>query len=139
MAPRFWIVCGAVWAALGVGLGAFGAHGLEDYFQEHPEDQEIYRTADRYQMYHALGVILAGLVASVSAGSRWALWSGGLLLVGNLIFSGCLYAIVLTDIRILGAIVPIGGTAMIVGWLTLAVAGWHVIGPNQQTEATEDS
>lgn len=126
LAQRY-IVIGAVLGALGVAAGAFGAHGLEnpktqEYWALTARDLATYETAARYQMYHAPAIVLAGLLALHSTKPRAALWAGGLFTFGVLIFSGLLYALVFSHVKILGMIVPIGGTALIVGWIMLAVA-----------------
>lgn len=125
MSPRTWIVIGAVFAALAVGSGAFGAHGLKERLERSakPDAKEIYETAARYQMYHALALVLVGLM-SLHGSARALDVAGVCFVVGILIFSGLLYALALGGPRILGAIVPIGGTAFIVGWLALAIAAW---------------
>lgn len=127
---RHWIFLGAVLAAAGVGLGAFGAHGLEGLLADrHSGDPELlnrrmgnWSTAALYQMHHAIGLILVGVV-SLFRSSKWLTAAGWCFLVGILVFSGMLYALVLTELRFLGAIVPIGGVAFIVGWASLAVGG----------------
>lgn len=134
MKPSDWIVCGAVVSGLAVAAGAFGAHGLKTYLvRENMSDQEkadvehrleIHETAARYQMYHGFALIAAGLVASrvASPAATLAGWSFSL---GIVVFCGCLYGLVLGGPRILGAVVPIGGVAFIIGWLALAVAAWQ--------------
>ena len=81
-------------------------------------------TAVRYQMYHALGLIALGMLMT-SKRSRWFAAAGWLFLAGVAIFSGLLYALVFSGPKILGAIVPIGGLAMILGWLALAAGAWR--------------
>lgn len=134
---RSWIVVGALLAALSVVLGAFAAHGLEGRLSSlYPQETRLiagfevpasfkyaqdFTTAARYQMYHALGLIVLGLVAgSEPRRSHWlAAWS---FVIGITLFSGSLYLLVLTGQRWLGAITPIGGMAMIVGWVFFALA-----------------
>ena len=125
MNPRTWIIAGAMFGALGVGAGAFGAHALKEKFKS-PEAIErdlgnTYEIAVRYQMYHALALVLVGLVGLHSA-SVWVNAAGGCFAGGILIFCGLLYIYSLGGPKILGAIVPIGGTAMIIGWVLLAIA-----------------
>lgn len=131
MKPQYWIAIGAVVGALGVTFGAFGAHGLPEYLagqgvssEELPRRMANFETAARYQMYHALAIVLVGLLARGSSDTSWSV-AGWSFLIGVLIFSGCLFALVLTGVKVLGAIVPIGGVAFIVGWLALAWAGWR--------------
>ena len=118
---RWFGVLGAIFGALGVGLGAFGAHGLRERVDAH--GLEVWRTASSYQMWHALALLaVAWLIAN--APSSAARVSGIAFTVGVLIFSGSLYTLVLTGQRWLGAITPIGGLALIIGWVSLAVALW---------------
>ncbi len=115
------IAIGALNAALAVAAGAFGAHGLRERLE--PRALEIFETAARYQMYHALAMILAGLL--VARGIAGATTAGWLFLAGIAIFSGSLYALSLTDVKLLGAITPLGGVAFLAGWLWLAYAAWR--------------
>ncbi len=116
---RFFAVAGALAAMTGVILGAFGAHGLRGRLT--PADLEIFETGVRYHMYHALG-----LFAVAWAVTRWpsgaTTLAGWSMIVGIAIFSGSLYLLVLTGQRWLGAITPLGGVALIVGWGALAWA-----------------
>lgn len=114
------IAIGALNAALAVAAGAFGAHGLRERLE--PRALEIFETAARYQMYHALAIILAGLLAARVPGATTAGW---LFLAGIAIFSGSLYALSLTDVKVLGAITPLGGVAFLAGWLWLAYSAWR--------------
>ena len=113
---------GSILAALGVGLGAFGAHSLKTVVG--PELLAVFETGVRYQMYQALG-----LLALAWAISRWperrlslAAW---MLLAGPAVFSGSLYLLVLTGARWFGAITPFGGALLIAGWLFVA---WRLVG-----------
>ncbi|HEY1603956.1 MAG TPA: DUF423 domain-containing protein [Pirellulales bacterium] len=121
MSPRTWIILGAIFGALAVGTGAFGAHGLKDRLAASGRG-EVYETAARYQMYHALALVLVGLLALHSS-SVCLNVAGACFVAGILVFSGLLYALALGGPKILGAIVPLGGTAFIAGWVALAVAG----------------
>lgn len=112
----------AVLGAVTVALGAFGAHGLEGTVT--PARLETWRTGASYGLAHALAAALAGVWAGLRP-SGAALWAGRLLLVGAAVFSGSLYALVLLDLPVLGAVAPIGGVAMIGGWGALAVAAWR--------------
>jgi uncharacterized membrane protein YgdD (TMEM256/DUF423 family) len=84
----------------------------------------IFDTAVRYQMYHALGLIALGLLMTRQQ-SRWFTVTGWLFLAGVALFSGLLYGLVFSGPKILGAIVPIGGVAMIIGWVSLAAGAWR--------------
>lgn len=126
MKPSTWILCGAVLGFLGVALGAFGAHGLPEMLAglevpaaEIPGREKTFETAVRYHVYHALALVLVGLLANSRRCRGWTT-AGISFLFGVLIFSGCLYALVFTGVKVLGAIVPIGGVAFLVGWLAMA-------------------
>lgn len=119
MKHLFLLAAGAINAALAVGAGAFGAHGLRERLA--PRALEIFETGARYHMYHALGMLLCALAAA-SGGIAGARTAGWILQVGIVIFSGSLYLLALTDVKILGAITPIGGLAFLVGWVWLAVS-----------------
>ncbi len=119
---KTFLLIGAVFGALGVGLGAFGAHGLRSRLS--PEMLAVFETGVRYHMYHALAILLvAALMGRMDAGrllpaAGWA-FTGGILL-----FSGSLYVLALTGITVLGAITPLGGLAFLVGWALLIGAAW---------------
>jgi uncharacterized membrane protein YgdD (TMEM256/DUF423 family) len=119
---RFCIVAGCLLGGLAVAGGAFGAHGLKATLAASGQ-AENWETAFRYCMVHALALVATGLVAVAlrpAPGMTWA--AGWCFLAGTLIFSGCLAALALSGIKILGAIVPIGGVLLIVGWVLLAIA-----------------
>jgi uncharacterized membrane protein YgdD (TMEM256/DUF423 family) len=110
------IALGAILGGLGVAIGAFGAHALADRLTE--ARLATFETAARYQLIHALAIVAAALVG----GDRGHL-AGVLFAAGVLLFSGSLYALALTEVRVLGAIAPIGGACFIAGWAFLALAG----------------
>ena len=118
-----WSAIAAVFLALAVGMGAFGAHGLKARLDAYHLD--IYRTAVLYHFLHALGMLIVatlprtGTLSAESANS--VCW---LLAVGILIFSGSLYLLAVTGVTVLGAITPFGGVAFILGWLLLA---WKLV------------
>lgn len=129
MNAKTWLVLGACFGALAVGLGAFGAHGLPWYFDQLDRPDSLQRKAlenweiaARYHMYHALALLAVGALADRRR-MRLLDAAGIAFFGGILIFSGCLYALALTGTKILGAIVPIGGMLFIVGWILLALAG----------------
>ena len=116
------LVAGSVLGGVAVAAGAFGAHGLAARLAESGQAAN-WQTACSYCMYHALGLIAAGLVAGRSRPpARLAPAAGWCFFCGTLIFSGCLAALALSGIKILGAIVPVGGVLMIAGWTLLAAA-----------------
>jgi uncharacterized membrane protein YgdD (TMEM256/DUF423 family) len=118
MPPAVFILLGAVLAALAVGLGAIGAHALKA--QLSTEQLATYHTAVQYQMYHALGLLVVGLLG-LQQRSLWFEASGWAMLVGIVLFSGLLYAWLATGQRILVHFVPVGGVAFIIGWLLAAI------------------
>ena len=107
--------------ALAVLLGAFGAHALKNSLS--PEMLAVYKTGVEYQFYHALGLLLIGSIG-FHLDSKWLRRAGLLLAVGILLFSGSLYVIALTGIKVIGAITPIGGVSFVSGWVCLAIAVW---------------
>ncbi|EXX91673.1 membrane protein [Paenibacillus darwinianus] len=115
------IAFGAVYAALAVALGAFGAHALDGRLTA--KMLQTFETGVRYQMYHALGLLVVGVLAE-RAGGRRLVWAGRMLHAGIWLFSGSLYILSLTGVKVLGAITPLGGAAFIAGWLLVAAACW---------------
>ncbi|MEM6796770.1 MAG: DUF423 domain-containing protein [Acidobacteriota bacterium] len=115
VSARWAVAAGALLAAVAVAAGAFGAHGLEGRLEPRAIDQ--WETAFRYLMYAALGTVASGL-----CGARLA---GSLLIAGGLIFAGSVGAIALGAPSILGAVAPVGGLSMILGFVALAWAGWR--------------
>jgi len=105
-------------AAVGVGAGAFGAHALKDRLST--LDLAVYETAVRYWMYHALGICIAALVMS-RIENFYIKASAVLMIFGSTIFSGSLVALVLSQIRTLGMITPIGGVLLILSWLLIVI------------------
>ncbi|MBX5493246.1 MAG: DUF423 domain-containing protein [Chloroflexi bacterium] len=118
-------VLGALLAAAAVAAGAFGAHALRGRLA--PELLEVFETAARYQMYHALALLAAAWVVS-RAPSTAASLAGWLFVAGIVLFSGSLYLLSLTGVRWLGAVTPFGGAAFLAGWLLLAWALWQARG-----------
>lgn len=115
---RFGMV-GALSGFFAVLAGAFGAHALRAGLD--PAHLQIFETAARYQLIHALALVLVSLLPSRSDQSSLRL-SGGLFLGGTVLFSGSLYALALTGVPWLGAITPLGGGCFLLGWLALARA-----------------
>lgn len=114
-----WLAVGALTGAIGVLLGAFGAHALKSRVSEHL--LAVFEVGVRYQMYHALALLAVAWAAERYPGS-WTTLSGWLFLAGIVIFSGSLYLMTFTGARWLGAITPIGGLCFIVGWLSLVIS-----------------
>ena len=111
---KLFLQAGSLLALLGVALGAFGAHALEKMLETSGRTA-TFETAVKYQFYHAIGLILIG-VLSKEFTDKWLTYSGFAMLFGVLIFSGALYAICFTGIKAFGAVAPIGGSLLIVAW-----------------------
>lgn len=119
---RILIALGAISAFIGVGLGAFGAHGVRKRLS--PDMLAVFEIGVRYQLVHALALLAAGAAASrLSAGALTA--AGVLFVVGTVVFSGSLYVLALSGRKWLGAITPLGGLALLAGWASLA---WAALG-----------
>ena len=116
-----WLAVAAVLGGLAVAAGAFGAHALEGKLSEHY--MSVFQTAVQYQMFHALALLGVALIGMVRPDASWLVPTAWAFLVGVVLFSGSLYALVLSGVRVLGAITPIGGVAFLVGWGCLVVAG----------------
>jgi uncharacterized membrane protein YgdD (TMEM256/DUF423 family) len=115
---KLFLVLGAASMALAVALGAFGAHGLKQKLS--PEMLQVYKTGVEYHFYHALGLLVVGLLAK-NIQSGLLLWSGWSMVIGTILFSFSLYLLSVTGVKWLGAITPLGGTAFIVAWVLLAI------------------
>jgi uncharacterized membrane protein YgdD (TMEM256/DUF423 family) len=114
-----WTGTGALLLALAVGLGAFGAHGLRTRLDAY--SMSVYEKAVFYHFVHALGMLLVATLARTNAVSAAAETRvGWLLLIGIFVFSGSLYALAVSGLRVLGAITPLGGLAFIAAWLMLS-------------------
>jgi uncharacterized membrane protein YgdD (TMEM256/DUF423 family) len=119
---RLFLQAGSILGAIGVMVGAFGAHALKAMLTESGRF-DTFETGVRYQFYHAIALILVGILSKEFV-SKTINYAGYCFLVGVLIFSGSLYLICFTGINAFGAIAPIGGTLMVVGWLLLF---WSVL------------
>ena len=118
---QFFLAIAAIFGGLSVGVGAFGAHALKEKLTE--RSLEIFETGARYQMYHALALVLVSVLIDRTQFSQPALVAAGwTFMIGILIFSGSLYALSLTGIKVIGAVTPLGGAAFIAGWGALAIA-----------------
>jgi uncharacterized membrane protein YgdD (TMEM256/DUF423 family) len=114
------ILIGAILAMLGVMIGAFGAHALKSILEANGR-VDTFETAVKYHFYHAIGLLIIGLLSNLQP-SKWLSYAGNCLLVGVIIFSGSLYALCVSGVTFLGAITPIGGVCMIAGWFLVVVA-----------------
>jgi uncharacterized membrane protein YgdD (TMEM256/DUF423 family) len=118
---KTFLLIGAVAGFLGVAFGAFGAHGLRTRLT--PDMLAVFETAVRYQMYHALAILLVGLMMARMGGWLFSA-AGWAFTAGIVLFSGSLYVLALTGTSALGAITPFGGVAFLLGWGFLIVAGF---------------
>ncbi len=119
MSPKHWIFLGALLAGLAVAAGAFGAHGLKGKLTT--DELTTFETAVRYQMYHALALLLVGIGCRSNPRKCWQ-FAGAAFLLGILGFSGGLYVWLATYQKWLMMIVPLGGALFIAGWVTLAIS-----------------
>jgi uncharacterized membrane protein YgdD (TMEM256/DUF423 family) len=113
------LMSASIFLIFAVAIGAFGAHALKSQLSS--EMMQIYKTGVEYHFYHALGLLLTG-VLSVSMPSRLLKWSAFFLAAGIFLFSGSLYVLAITGIKWLGALTPLGGLSFIAGWVLLFVA-----------------
>jgi uncharacterized membrane protein YgdD (TMEM256/DUF423 family) len=120
---RIFLAIAAILAGLAVAAGAFASHALRDKLSDRA--LEIFETASRYQMYHALALLLVAVLL-IQMGSPSALLNtaGYAFLAGIVLFSGSLYALSLSGVKWLGAITPLGGVAFLIGWGCVAAAAW---------------
>ena len=118
---RLFLITGAISALLAVALGAFGSHGLEDRLTA--DLLAIYQTGNTYHVYHSFALLMVGFLALHLNGKLLAA-SGWCFVAGILFFSGSLYVLAVTGVRILGAITPIGGVFFIIGWALFAAASY---------------
>jgi len=116
---RIHATAGALSGLVAVAAGAFGAHALRGRLT--PDMLQVFETGARYQMYHALALLLAAYVCGVPPRPT-GVWAGRLFLTGTVLFSGSLYAVALTGISSFGAVTPLGGIAFLAGWICLALA-----------------
>ena len=116
---RTFLLIGSVLGFLGVVLGAFGAHALKSRLS--PEMLTVFETGVRYQMYHALALLVVAAAIGQLGAARLLVAAGSSFFAGVLLFSGSLYALALTGTGILGAITPIGGLLFLIGWGCLAL------------------
>lgn len=119
---KIFVTLGSLSALLGVGLGAFGAHGLKSRVT--PELLTTWNTGVHYHLVHALALVLVGILCHLLSDALLARTAGWFLVVGIILFSGSLYVLVLSGVRSLGLITPLGGVCFLLGWLLLALAAW---------------
>jgi len=113
------LILGSVMSALGVAIGAFGAHGLKEILEKNSR-LDTFETGVKYHMYHALALVLVGILKLIKPEVSFNL-IGYMFLFGIIIFSGSLFTLSITNIKWLGAITPIGGVLFITGWIMLTI------------------
>ncbi|MGE7761942.1 DUF423 domain-containing protein [Peribacillus sp. NPDC097895] len=121
---KLFIILGALNGFIAVALGAFGAHGLEGKIPD--KYLETWQTAVQYQMFHAVGLLVIGLLAG-KLSSPLINWSGWLMLIGIILFSGSLFVLSVTQIKVLGAITPLGGVSFLVAWVLMIIAAYKYL------------
>lgn len=120
---RLFLLVAAVLGGISVAAGAFASHALKERLTE--RSIEVFELAARYQMYHALALLLVAVLLSRAEAAQSLLTAAGVaFMLGILLFSGSLYALSLSGTKGLGAITPLGGVAFIAGWGCLALAAW---------------
>jgi uncharacterized membrane protein YgdD (TMEM256/DUF423 family) len=117
---RFYLRAAAILGALAVLLGAFGAHGLKSVLGA--DTTAVYETAVRYHFYHALAILAVAVAADRFSSGAWWRWACRAWVAGVILFSGSLYLLVVSGIKWLGAVTPVGGSVLIAGWICLVVA-----------------
>ncbi|MBD2387317.1 DUF423 domain-containing protein [Cylindrospermum sp. FACHB-282] len=122
---QIFVTIAAIFGGLSVAGGAFASHALREKLSE--RSLEIFEVGARYQMYHALALLLVALLISrTPSPSTTLIASGWLFIIGVTIFSGSLYALSLSGVKSLGAIAPLGGVALMSGWAALAFAAGNL-------------
>ncbi len=116
---KLFILLGAINAFLAVALGAFGAHGLEGKISE--KYLKTWNTGVTYQMFHATGLFIVGILLAKAPNTGMLNTAGWLMLIGIILFSGSLYVLSTTGIKVLGAITPLGGLAFLAAWLLVGI------------------
>jgi uncharacterized membrane protein YgdD (TMEM256/DUF423 family) len=131
MNPRGILIVGALLAAAGVALGAYGAHGLDKQLQRMgtanlEQRMAWFETGVRYHLYHALALVAVAAMGGRVAGS-WQQAAAVAFMLGIVLFSGSLYAMTFAGDawKKLGMVTPVGGLALIVGWICVAVGAWR--------------
>lgn len=122
---KTFLLLGSINGFLGVALGAFAAHGLKSKLSEYLLG--VFQTGVQYQMTHGIALILVAILCRFFPDSAYLTWAGWCFLGGIVLFSGSLYALSLSGIKVLGAITPIGGVLFLIGWVMLAMHAWKAV------------
>jgi uncharacterized membrane protein YgdD (TMEM256/DUF423 family) len=128
---KFFLILGALNSAIAVALGAAGTHAFKAQLAS-VEQATWFALALQYHQYHALGLILTGLAATLFPQSRWFAWAGWLMLSGILLFSGALYLLSLGGIQLTRPAIPVGGFFFLAAWLSLSIGAMRTSSPEQQ-------
>jgi uncharacterized membrane protein YgdD (TMEM256/DUF423 family) len=123
MSPRLLLIFGTAFSFLSVALGAFGAHALKEKLS--PYFISVFKTGVEYQIYHSLALMILAVLTARAADPGLFRTAGILFTVGIIIFSGSLYLLALTQVKLWGAVTPIGGVCFLVGWLLTIVAAFR--------------
>ena len=118
---NFFLVAGSLFGFLAVGIGAFGAHGLEGLITEHALSR--YHTGVNYQFYHVIALLLIGVLSPQHQNNKLLSLSGYSFMAGIILFSGSLYLYAFTGITTFGMVTPFGGLAFLAGWASLFFFG----------------
>ena len=122
---KIFLVIASILGGLSIVAGSFATHALKEKLTQYSLD--IFQTASRLQMYHALALLIVAFLLTIEEPPQsFMVIAGYAFIVGIAIFSGSLYTLSLTGIEWLGAITPLGGVALIVGWSCMAIAGWNL-------------
>ena len=117
------LLLAAFFGATGVAIGAFGAHGLSATLEANGR-AGTFQTGTIYHLVHAVALLGVAFVAS-QYDSQLVIYAGYAMVAGILLFSGSLYILSIFDLRIMGAVAPLGGTAFIIGWILLGIIAWQ--------------
>ena len=117
---KVFFILGCISAFLSVALGAFGAHGLEGRVSA--KMLEVWKTGVTYQMFHAVGLFVVAFLLVKLPDSSLIAAAGWIMVAGTVLFSGSLYVLSVSGIKVLGAITPLGGVAFLTAWVLLAIA-----------------
>lgn len=116
---KLFLISGSIIAGLGVAIGAFGAHAMKAILEANGR-LETFETGVKYQFYHAIALILLGIIMQ-KFDDRLFTWAGYSYIIGILIFSGSLFILSLSGVGKWGAVTPLGGVALILGWIFLVI------------------
>lgn len=117
------ILIASILGFIGVAIGAFGAHGLEDTLVEN-DREDTFQTASEYHMIHVFALITVAWISTQVDDKKYLRWAGNFFTAGTLIFSGSLYILAIFDLGFMGAVAPIGGVCLLMGWACLGWTAW---------------